>query len=143
MIINGNALEVLAGLPEASVQMCVTSPPYWGLRAYGTNAQVWGGDQDYKHEWQASIVPLGSGDDKSFRRDKAAGIKRESTQPGFCAKCNAWSGELGLEPTPELYVEHIVAIFDQVWRVLRDDGTLWLNLGDCYAAGGRGGDTAS
>ncbi len=49
-----------------------------------------------------------------------------------CRLCGAWSGEIGLEPTPELYVQHIVDVFREVWRVLRDDGTLWLNLGDSY-----------
>ena len=51
----------------------------------------------------------------------------------FCA-CGAWRGSLGLEPTPDLYVSHLVEIFREVRRVLRDDGTLWLNMGDSYAA---------
>jgi DNA modification methylase len=67
-------------LRDGSVQCCVTSPPYWGLRDYGT------------------------------------------------------PGQLGLEPTPEEYVEHMVEVFREVRRVLRDDGVLWLNLGDSYAA---------
>jgi DNA modification methylase len=50
-------------------------------------------------------------------------------------------GQLGLEATPDLYVEHLVAVGRELWRVLRDDGTLWLNLGDSYAGGGRGGNT--
>jgi site-specific DNA-methyltransferase (adenine-specific) len=68
-------------MPDCSVQCCVTSPPYWGLRDYG-------------HE-----------------------------------------GQIGLEATPEDYVERIVAVFREVRRVLKDDGTLWLNLGDSYADG--------
>ncbi len=51
---------------------------------------------------------------------------------GFCRKCGAWRGQLGLEPTPSLYVDHIVQVFREMRRVLRDDGTLWLNMGDCY-----------
>jgi len=47
-----------------------------------------------------------------------------------------WRGELGLEPTVELFIAHIVSIFREVWRVLRDDGTLWLNFGDSYFGGG-------
>ena len=47
-----------------------------------------------------------------------------------------WEGALGLEPTPELYVAHLTQVFAEVWRVLRDDGTLWVNLGDGYAASG-------
>ena len=80
----GNCLDVLSTLPESSVQCCVTSPPYWGLRNYGVD------------------------------------------------------GQLGLEETPDAYVANMVAVFRAVRRVLRDDGTLWLNLGDSYsgAAGG-------
>jgi len=75
----GDSLEMLQGLPDRSVQCCVTSPPYWGLRDYG-------------HE-----------------------------------------GQIGLEPTPEAYVAKMVEVFREVRRVLREDGTLWLNLGDSYA----------
>jgi site-specific DNA-methyltransferase (cytosine-N4-specific) len=81
-ILTGDALAMLKTLPAVSAQMCVTSPPYWGLRDYGI------------------------------------------------------SGQLGLEPTVDLYVNHIVEIFREVRRVLKDDGTLWLNMGDCYATGG-------
>ena len=80
-ILVGDALETLRKLPDQSAQMCVTSPPYWGLRDYGVD------------------------------------------------------GQLGLEPTPEQYVERMVAVFREVRRVLRDDGTLWLNIGDSYAGG--------
>ena len=70
------------------------------------------------------------------RRRKDHPIGWQPIEQGkFCATCGAWLGCLGLEPTPELYVAHIVAIFDQVRRVLRKDGTLWLNIGDCFAAG--------
>jgi len=63
----------------------------------------------------------------------------EVKQGQFCRLCGAWRGELGLEPTPEMYVEHIVEIFREVRRVLRDDGTCWINLGDSYASqGGKG-----
>ena len=51
-------------------------------------------------------------------------------------RCGAWHGSLGLEPTPELYVAHLVEVFRELRRVLRNDGTLWLNLGDSYATGG-------
>jgi DNA modification methylase len=59
----------------------------------------------------------------------------------FCQACGAWRGELGLEPTPDLYVAHMVEVFREVRRALTDDGTLWLNLGDSYATGaGRVGE---
>ena len=61
---------------------------------------------------------------------------------GACAKCGARriDSQLGLESTPEEYLTKMVAVFREVWRVLRDDGTLWVNMGDSYAggAGGRG-----
>jgi DNA modification methylase len=56
----------------------------------------------------------------------------------FCRLCGAWRGSLGLEPTPELFVAHLVEIMREVRRVLRDDGTLWLNLGSSYAGSGKG-----
>ena len=80
MIHVGDCLEVLRGMDSASVQTCVTSPPYWGLRDYGVE------------------------------------------------------GQLGLEKTPDEYVAKMVDVFREVRRVLRDDGTLWLNLGDSYSA---------
>ena len=79
-ISHGDALTVLQDMPDQSVQCCVTSPPYWGLRDYGVD------------------------------------------------------GQLGLEKTPEEYVLKMVEIFEEVRRVLKDNGTLWLNLGDSYAA---------
>ncbi len=83
-IYQGDSLEVLKTLPDCSINCCVTSPPYWGLRDYGHN------------------------------------------------------GQLGLESTPEEYVSKLVAIFGEVNRVLKEDGTLWLNLGDTYYGGGGG-----
>jgi DNA modification methylase len=79
-IINGCCLDVLKTLPDCSVNCCITSPPYYGLRDYGVD------------------------------------------------------GQIGLEETPEEYVQKLVAVFREVRRVLKDDGTLWLNLGDTYAA---------
>ena len=77
-ILQGNCLEVLKDLPEQSVNTCITSPPYWGLRNYQEEEQ------------------------------------------------------LGLEDTPEEFVESLVKVFREVKRVLRDDGTVWLNLGDSF-----------
>lgn len=85
-IIQGDCREVLKTLPDASVQCCVTSPPYFGLRDYGVD------------------------------------------------------GQIGLEPTPEDYVAQMVEVFREVRRALRDDGTVWLNLGDTYAGSGKGGN---
>ena len=80
----GNCLDILPTMEAGSVNCCVTSPPYFGLRDYGNDEQI------------------------------------------------------GLEETPEAFVESLVNVFREVKRVLADDGTLWLNLGDSYAGSGRG-----
>ena len=83
-ILCGDAAECLKTLPEGSVNMCVTSPPYYGLRDYGTD------------------------------------------------------GQIGIEPSPDEYIARLIAVFDEVYRVLADDGTLWVNIGDSYAGSGKG-----
>ena len=79
-ILHGNCLDRLKDLEDQSINTCITSPPYWGLRNYQEEEQ------------------------------------------------------LGLEETPEAFVENLVEVFREVKRVLRDDGTVWLNLGDTYSA---------
>lgn len=86
-IYEGSALDVLKTLPENSINMCVTSPPYWGLRDYQTNPAKWN---------------------------------------------DGWSGELGSEKEAKDYINHLCDIFDGVKRVLREDGTCWVNIGDTY-----------
>lgn len=85
-IIVGDVRSRIAELDAGSVQCCVTSPPYFGLRDYGVD------------------------------------------------------GQIGLEDTPAAFVAELVLVFREVRRVLRDDGTLWLNLGDSYAGSGKGGN---
>ncbi len=82
-ILQGNCLDKLKELPDESINTCITSPPYWGLRDYGEDKQ------------------------------------------------------LGMEDTPEEFVKNLAQVFREVKRVLRDDGTVWLNLGDSYSSGGR------
>lgn len=84
-VLVGDCLELLQKMPDQSVQCCVTSPPYFGLRDYGVD------------------------------------------------------GQIGLEETPAEFVGRLVEVFREVRRVLRDDGTAWVNMGDSYASGGRGG----
>lgn len=86
-ILCGDSLDVLKALPESSVHCCVTSPPYYGLRDYGMDAQI------------------------------------------------------GREATPEEYISRLTAVFREVRRVLRPDGTLWVNIADSYCGTGSKGDT--
>lgn len=129
-ILVGHVLEQLRMLPSESVQCVVTSPPYWGLRAYGTEPQIWGGEVGHDHSWSGPAP----------RRSRSEGDVQtpDSTVGGASCACGAWLGELGNEPTPELFVSHLADVFDEVRRVLRQDGTLWLNLGDSYNGSGKG-----
>ena len=130
-------------LPDESVHCVVTSPPYWSLRDYGLEPSVWGGDPDCPHYWGNGVVAPGarSGDGKSGSKQRKANRRDRMAPSAFCGECGAWLGTLGLEPTVNLYVAHIVEIFREVWRVLRKDGTCWINLGDSYAGSGKGWGT--
>lgn len=135
----GHVLDVLRQLPSESVHCVVTSPPYWGLRDYGLPPVVWGGDPECKHEWGPAEVYHGHRGSRG--QEPQTKWPSNTTYPqhtgaaqSFCARCGAWRGQLGLEPSPDLYVQHIVEIFREVRRVLRPEGTLWLNMGDTYLA---------
>ena len=153
-LIQGDALAVLRAMQARSIHCGATSPPYWGLRDYGLEASIWGGDPGCTHRWQpltsrpraggtgASTLKM-DGRSLEAQREGAARAQQRQTrgavESAFC-RCGAWRGTFGLEPTPQLYVEHAVEVFEEFRRVLRDDGTLWLNMGDCYAAKARGTD---
>ena len=134
----GSCLDVLKTFPDESLDMCVTSPPYWGLRDYGTEGQVWGGDEKCKHEWdgiQRFNPKNGKRDGDGTYTDpkwEAKGSLKTEINSDFCIKCNAWKGELGLEPTPDMFINNLCDIFDEVQRVLRPHGSCWVNLGDSY-----------
>jgi len=142
-IIQGHALNVLPKLPAELVNCCVCSPPYWGLRDYGIEPVIWDEDKNCKHIWGDRTITLKhkSGETnpgkEGWFKDKGAS---DDIGNCFCLKCGAWKGSLGLEPTFELYIKHLCDIFDEVKRVLRKDGTCWVNIGDSY--GGSQGKNA-
>jgi DNA modification methylase len=104
-LINASAHDT--GLDALSVHCIVTSPPYWGLRAYAGEQRI---------EWPAVEY---------------------SPMPGLPAlSIPAMTCGLGEETTPEAYIGHLILVMRELWRVLRDDGTCWVNLGDSYASGG-------
>jgi DNA modification methylase len=139
-VLEGHILSVLEQEPAGHYHVCVTSPPYWQLRAYGTEPQVWDAAEDCQHEWGAEgrwyrggmMRPGDLAKDTAGSYVEARASYKQSSAGQYCARCHAWRGELGQEPTPELYVAHLVACFRAVRRVLRDDGTLWVNLAGCY-----------
>ena len=137
----GDVMAELAGLPDESVHCVVTSPPFWGLRDYGTGR--WdGGQPDCEHEGDARYYTEQTAADSSagaFSEPGEANKERLKKgrwrEHGSCVKCGARrvDQQLGLEPTPDLYVARMVEVFREVRRVLRADGTCWVNLGDSYA----------
>ncbi len=132
----GDAIEKLRLFRDKSVQCVVTSPPYFGLRDYGT-ARWEGGDPACGHvvvgaertRWANSIPgPAGA------TAKNARGRNETKEQGGSCGKCGAQriDAQIGLEKTPDAYVAKLVEVFREVWRVLRDDGTCWVVIGDSY-----------
>lgn len=136
----GDCRDVLRELPSDSVHCVVTSPPYWNLRDYGT-ARWDGGDPACDHVQHAAnpqrgLPHAGANSPAAMERTMATRAVAEGTlYRGTCGRCGAVrvDHQLGLEATPELYVDAMVEVFREVRRVLRKDGTLWLNLGDTYA----------
>jgi len=127
-VYQGDVLDVLRDLPDESVDCVVTSPPYWGLRDYGT-AKWSGGDPECKH----AIGRMMGNANKGHVRQVLDG-DRDTCRCG----ASRVDSQIGLERTPSEYVEKMVAVFREVRRVLSGRGTLWLNLGDSYAAQGGG-----
>lgn len=132
----GHVLDKLAEIDAGSIQCAITSPPYWGLRDYGLEPVEWGGASDCEHEWGDTVLgdSRGGSGTPTDKNNRGEGYGRDSERGQFCQKCGAWRGQLGLEPMPEQYVAHLVEVFRAVRRVLRDDGTLWVNLGSSYAS---------
>ena len=141
-IIPTDCITGMRELPDESIDMVITSPPYWGLRDYGDDTKtVWGGDPSCDHEWVNERSGLLHENRNNLRgtqeevvgRTRAAYImKYDDTVSGRCATCGAWRGQLGLEPDFRLYLEHLMEIFTEVKRVLKPTGTCWVNLGDTY-----------
>lgn len=125
-VISGDVQEVLPDLPDGSVQCYVTSPPYWGLRDYQTGKWE-GGDPDCEH------LVGGQVQDNKAPGSITSG-QRPGSDAGRCRRSGARrvDSQIGIEPTPEAYVANMVAVLREVRRLLRDDGTPWLNLGDSY-----------
>lgn len=172
-ILQGDALTQLKTLPEKSINMCMTSPPYWALRDYGT-ANWEGGNKNCEHVIDKTSKLKGDWDRPSRKEFNKVGevlecvvcknqfkgklgnkfcstkclntlsnnerTNAESKRVNTCSICGAKriDKQLGLEPTFDQYISNLCDIFDEVKRVLRDDGTCWVNIGDTYGGSGCG-----
>lgn len=142
-IYQGNSLDVLKTFPDESIDCVMTSPPYYALRDYQTEGSIWDGKNDCEHSWEEIDGFRKSWGDKEILDNQKQGTNNGSfdninaleKKSSFCSKCNAWKGNLGLEPNPELFIKHLCDIFDEIKRVLKKTGTCWVNLGDTYHGG--------
>lgn len=136
-IVQGHVLEQLQMLPDECIDCIVTSPPYWALRDYKTEPQIWSTHtrSNCKHLWRTATKKWHSDRGKNPRKEVFSDeFQTEGTKHATCELCGAWNGSLGLEPTPGEFIEHLCQVFDEVKRVLKKTGTLWVNLGDTYSA---------
>jgi len=143
VILQGDVLEKLKELPDESVDCIITSPPYWGLRDYGeSTCKIWDGNPNCEHEFEIkdnvkfglaeAPEPSGLRNKLENLDDKGRGKKEIRWKSGFCKKCGAWYGQLGLEPTLDLYLDHLFEIMKELKRVLKKTGVIFWNHGDCY-----------
>lgn len=134
---HGDAVETLRELDADSVDLCVTSPPFFALRDYGTG--TWeGGDPDCDHLTDSKAQRQGKTSQRTGRRNVEA--QRNQTFRDECGKCGAVriDKQVGLERTPDDYVARLVEMFREVRRVLKPTGNFLLEIGDSYSAGPRG-----
>jgi len=131
-------------MPDESIDMIITSPPYWSLRDYGKSTKIiWNGDKNCKHRWNEHIKKPSGGKGSQVanvgaNKNDFANMRDHNVKSAFCFKCGAWYGSLGLEPTFDLYIKHLCDIFDEAKRVLKKTGTVWVNIGDTYSQSGKG-----
>jgi site-specific DNA-methyltransferase (adenine-specific) len=143
-IIQGNALTEIKKLPSESISCIMTSPPYWALRDYGIDVEtIWDAKEGCEHNFEIVRTerPNSAGGTNSVSgigktQPHSSDYKDRATYSNVCSKCGAWKGQLGLEPTFDLYIKHLCDIFDEAQRVLRKDGTCWVNIGDTYGGSG-------
>ncbi|MEK9694954.1 MAG: site-specific DNA-methyltransferase [Candidatus Poseidoniales archaeon] len=128
----GDVLEKLREIDDEVVDTVVTSPPYYGLRDYGTGKWT-GGNEDCEHEGSNVL-----GNNRNFVDLEGRGSNNPAISNGTCVKCGAVKEDkqIGLEETPEEFINRLVEVFREVRRVLKPSGTLWVNIGDSYAGSG-------
>jgi DNA modification methylase len=133
-IVQGDCLVILRNLPSQSIQTCVTSPPYFQLRDYRTANWI-GGNAQCDHRKLTKEPTAKSLATPHLQGTRHRVRRHHDARAASCSKCGATrvDDQIGQEETPEQYVARLVEVFREVRRVLRDDGTLWLNIGDTHS----------
>ncbi len=135
---NMHVLDALRKIPSESVDCVFTSPPYYGLRSYKGATVIWGGDKNCKHIMETT-KPLRSRNENDIvnQNSKQAtihGSNYDTEDGAVCSLCGAWRGQLGLEPSYKLYLDHMLMVTAELKRILKKTGTLFWNMGDTYSA---------
>lgn len=133
-VYNMDCIEGLRTLPDNSVDCCVTSPPYYALRDYGTGHWE-GGDPNCNHESAKIKTRFDYSISEKQKSSKGTDVPNHKK---VCPTCGAIyiDCQIGLEDTPQAYIDRLTEVFTEVLRVLKPEGTLWLNIGDSYWGGG-------
>lgn len=133
-IITGDAKEILKEFPDESIDCVITSPPYWALRDYGTGEWI-GGNSKCDHKKNPPAFSEKALAKSTIGAYANTGHAQENYMK-ICGKCGALrvDKQLGLEPTFQEYISKLCDIFDEVKRVLKKEGTCWVNMGDTYSA---------
>lgn len=142
-IVHHDILRGLDEIPDNYFDTAITSPMYFNQRVYpDVGPTLMGGDPTCPHIWNTKEIPaLTGGTNQDEKLENSTGMTNRPRPPvteSVCRLCGAWKGLLGLESTPELYIDHQGTIFDLVKQKLRPDGTLWVVIGDSYAGSGNG-----
>ncbi len=139
-IYNEDVRTALQKIPASSIDTIITSPPYYHARNYGKDTEtIWGGNLECKHEFVLSSYkdPMDRGGSGDHDHKKGEGMSRtwqmENYNAGYCKSCNAWFGQLGTEPTPDLFISHLLEITKELKRILKESGSILINIGDTYA----------
>ena len=129
-ILHGNCIETLKTIPDESVDCCITSPPYYGLRDYGTGEWI-GGDPNCPHRRMSKFSEKTT---TGHKQEELIGNVGDAIYKSVCPLCGAvrQDKQIGLEETPEEYIDRLVSVFREVKRIIKPEGTLWVNIGDSY-----------
>jgi len=139
-IIHADVLEGLKQIPDDFVDCIITSPPYYSLRDYSEDTvEVWDGNPNCEHDWGDKIVKQGVAGIGNTGNKIIPGQDTHQSQGQFCQKCGAWKGQLGLEPTLDLYLNHLLQITAELKRVLKPTGVVFWVHGDSYNGSGKAG----
>ncbi|MEM3744658.1 MAG: site-specific DNA-methyltransferase [Candidatus Micrarchaeaceae archaeon] len=149
-IYNMHVLDALKQITDNSIDCIVTSPPYYGLRFYGNEANaIWDADPNCQHDFSIAKPMdlihenrnnrIGTQEEVAANPTGTTYIRKMHDESGlFCSKCGAWQGQLGLEPDYKMYLNHLLQITAELKRILKPTGTLWWNMGQTYAENKQG-----